>query len=199
VALVGADPLGYTTALYLAAAGVGRIAWSAVDTASAAAASALRRDVLDLNPDVSVRIGQLDLLEGAVERADDLILSTVVAAPTLEAVGTLALHCGLPIVVGCARGGRGWCGAFAGHATGQACVRCWDGPGAAAAATVSCAGTVGVIASLTALTAVKLLLNVGTVRWGTVLQYDAETSTIAEHPVSRRATCPACAPSRSNA
>jgi adenylyltransferase/sulfurtransferase len=189
--------MGYSAALYLAAAGVGEIDWYAAEEASSSSRlPQLRDEVTDLNPDVSVRIAGLDAGARSTEFARigaDLLLSTTTNPVILAAVNAVAVEHNLSLVVGYVRGMLGWTGAFVGQEEGYPCLRCWEVPWKITEHFAEEPATAGVIAPMAVLIALKMLLGLGGHRWGTVLQYDGETSRMTDHPVAKRPDCSACA------
>ena len=176
VAVGGDGALAEVVALYLAGAGVGRIALQGIDR------EALRAAIMDLNPDVEVRFGELG-------GADLLLLCN----------GTLAQIDGAaasrrPAIAG----GDGW---LVVASNASICVSCGARAAIASAAVASTSDldspARGVIGSLMALAAVKFLVGIGDPPRHAWLRFDPPRSALTEHPFERAADCPTCANARS--
>jgi molybdopterin/thiamine biosynthesis adenylyltransferase len=200
VLLVGMGGLGAPAALYLAAAGVGTLGLADPDTVSL---SNLQRQVLyqtadvgrskvevaaerltAINPHVAVETHAVWL--GAANAGDlvsryDLILDGTDDFATRFAVSDACLAHGKPLVSGALGRWTGQVGVF--H--GQPCYRCLVPEVPPDAETCSLVGVVGalagVIGSMMALEAVKLITGAGQALSGRLLIYDAlaaETRTV---------------------
>jgi molybdopterin/thiamine biosynthesis adenylyltransferase len=212
VAIVGAGGLGAPAALYLAAAGVGRL--SLIDP-DAVDISNLHRQVLyetadvgqpkvvaaarhlaDLNPHVAIapvaeRLGEANA--GALLTGHDLVLDGTDDFATRFAVNAACLAAGVPLVSGAIGRWTGQVGVF----DGRPCYRCLVPeipPDAETCVAVGVVGALaGVIGSLMAVEAIKLIVRAGEPLAGRLLIYDAlagETRTVALPPDP---ACPACA------
>lgn len=200
VAIIGAGGLGAPASLYLAAAGVGQITLIDPDVADL---SNLQRQVIfrsddvgtpkveaaaaklaALNPHVAVRPLQTaltaanaaDLLDGA-----DLVLDGTDDFATRFAVNAACVAHGKPLVSGAIGRWTGQVGVF----SGQPCYRCLVPEIPPDAETCSAVGVVGalagVIGSMMALEAVKVITGAGEPLAGRLLIYDglaAETRTV---------------------
>jgi molybdopterin/thiamine biosynthesis adenylyltransferase len=212
VAIVGAGGLGSPAALYLAAAGVGRITLIDPDKVSL---SNLQRQILfadsdldrpktlaarerlgELNPHVEVMARDqaltaataTDLLAG-----QDLVLDGCDNFETRFAVSDACLAAGIPLVSGAIGRWTGQIGVF----TGAPCYRCLVPDLPPDAETCQAVGVVGalagVIGSMMALEAIKLITGAGRPLTGRLLILDAlaaETRTVAVGPDP---SCPSCA------
>lgn len=213
VAMVGAGGLGAPAALYLAAAGVGELVLIDPDRVDR---SNLQRQVLyreadlgrskarsacealaDLNPNVSLvpleaRLGAsnaAELLKGA-----DLVLDGTDDFSTRFCVNDACLELSIPLVSGAIGRWTGQVGVF----TGRPCYRCLVPEVPPDAETCQAVGVVGalagVIGSMMALEAVKVIAGAGEALQGRLLIYDGlagegRTVRLAPDP-----NCPACAP-----
>jgi molybdopterin/thiamine biosynthesis adenylyltransferase len=211
VLMVGAGGLGAPAALYLAAAGVGTIGLVDPDTVSL---SNLQRQVLyanadvgrpkveaaterlrALNPNTTVETHPvwLDASNAeAVVAKYDLVLDGTDDFATRFAVSDACLVQGKPLVSGALGRWTGQVGVF--H--GQPCYRCLVPeipPDAETCALVGVVGALaGVIGSMMALEAVKLLTGAGEPLSGRLLIYDGlagETRTVR---IGRDPQCPSC-------
>ncbi|WP_181242701.1 HesA/MoeB/ThiF family protein [Caulobacter vibrioides] len=211
VLVVGAGGLGAPAALYLAAAGVGTIGLVDPDTVSL---SNLQRQVLyatgdvgrpkveaasehlrALNPNTSVEIHPVWLGASnaqAVVSGYDLVLDGTDDFATRFAVSDACVAQGKALVSGALGRWTGQVGVF--H--GQPCYRCLVPdipPDAETCALVGVVGALaGVIGSMMALEAVKLITGAGEPLSGRLLIYDGlagETRTVR---IGRDPQCPSC-------
>jgi len=217
VLLLGAGGLGSPAALYLAAAGVGTIGIIDMDVVDE---SNLQRQILHnmdrigerkvdsakktltlLNPDVDVatydvRLGAdnvLDIIDGY-----DLIVDGTDNFPTRYLVNDASLLKRIPVV-------HGSIFQFEGQATvfdpyNGPCYRCLIPVPPPAEQAPSCAeaGVLGVlpgiIGSIQAVEAIKMLLGLGDPLVGRLLAYDALEESFRTFKVRRDPECPACGP-----
>jgi len=217
VLLFGAGGLGSPAALYLAAAGVGTIGIIDMDVVDE---SNLQRQVLHniervgerkvdsakktltaLNPDVTVatydvRLGAdnvLDIIDGY-----DLIVDGTDNFPTRYLVNDAALLKRIPVVHGSIFRFEGQVTVFDPY--NGPCYRCLipEPPPAELAPSCAEAGVLGVlpgiIGSLQALEAIKMLLGLGDPLVGRLLAYDALEESFRTFKVQRDPACPACGP-----
>lgn len=211
VLMVGAGGLGAPAALYLAAAGVGTIGLVDPDTVSL---SNMQRQVLyatgdvgrpkveaavehlsALNPHTTVETHPLWLDEtnaGAVVAQYDLVLDGTDDFKTRFAVSDACLAHGKPLVSGALGRWTGQVGVF--H--GQPCYRCLVPEVPPDAETCSLVGVVGalagVIGSMMALEAIKLIVGVGQPLSGRLLIYDALAAETRTVRIGADPACPAC-------
>jgi molybdopterin/thiamine biosynthesis adenylyltransferase len=212
VLMVGMGGLGAPAALYLAAAGVGRIGIVDPDTV---ALSNLQRQILysgaDIDrPKVEAAAGRLAGLNGnvAVEpiaarltpdnaadlvRPYDLVLDGTDDFATRFAVNAACLAEAKPLVSGAIGRWTGQVGVF----SGRPCYRCLVPeipPEAETCATVGVVGALaGVIGSMMALEAIKLIVGAGDSLTGRLLIYDALAAETRTVRVGADPACPACA------
>jgi molybdopterin-synthase adenylyltransferase len=211
VLMVGAGGLGAPAALYLAAAGVGTIGLVDPDAVSL---SNLQRQVLyaqadvgrpkveaakehlaALNPHVSVQTHPVWLdpqnASDLVQRYD-LILDGTDDFATRFAVSDACLAHGKPLVSGALGRWTGQVGVF--H--GQPCYRCLVPevpPDAETCALVGVVGALaGVIGSMMALEAVKLITGAGEPLSGKLLIYDALAAETRTVRIGADPACPVC-------
>jgi len=215
--VVGAGGLGSPAALYLAAAGVGQIG---VVDADRVELSNLHRQILhgtgalgrpktesaatrlsDLNPEVDVRPHE-ERLEASnalrIFRDYDVILDGSDNFPTRYLVNDAAVLSGKPYVYGSIFRFDGQVSVFA--AAGGPCYRCLFAEPPAPELVPNCAeaGVLGVlpgiIGSLQALEALKLLLGIGDSLAGRLLLFDGLRLQVRELRVKRDPGCPVCGP-----
>lgn len=215
VLLLGAGGLGSPAGLYLAAAGVGTIGIIDMDVVDQ---SNLQRQVLHnldrvgdrkvdsakktltlLNPDVDVvtydtRLGAdnvLDIFDGY-----DVIVDGTDNFPTRYLVNDASLLKRIPVVHGSIFRFEGQVTVF--HPYLGPCYRCMipEAPPADLAPSCAEAGVLGVlpgiIGSIQAMEAIKLLLGLGDSLAGRLLAYDALEESFRTYRVHRDPECPAC-------
>ena len=217
VLLLGAGGLGSPAALYLAAAGVGTLGIIDMDVVDA---SNLQRQILHnmdrlgdrkvdsakktltlLNPDVNVvtydvRLGAdniLDIIDGY-----DVIVDGTDNFPTRYLVNDASLLKKIPVVYGAIFRFEGQASVF--HPYVGPCYRCLlpEPPPAELAPSCAEAGVLGVlpgiIGSIQAMEAIKILLGLGETLAGRLLAYDALEESFRTFKVPRDPDCPACGP-----
>jgi molybdopterin/thiamine biosynthesis adenylyltransferase/rhodanese-related sulfurtransferase len=215
VLLLGAGGLGSPAALYLAAAGVGTLGIVDMDVVDA---SNLQRQILhnmdrigerkvdsakktltQLNPDVDVvtydvRLGAdnvLDIIDGY-----DVIVDGTDNFPTRYLLNDASLLQRIPVVHGSIFRFEGQVSVFKPYE--GPCYRCLlpEPPPAELAPSCSEAGVLGVlpgiVGSIQAVEAIKLLLDLGDPLIGRLLAYDALDETFRTFKVRRDPECPAC-------
>ncbi len=211
VLLVGMGGLGAPAALYLAAAGVGTLGLADPDTVSL---SNLQRQVLyqtadvgrpkvevaaerlaAINPHVAVETHAvwLDVANaGELVSRYDLILDGTDDFATRFAVSDACVARGKPLVSGALGRWTGQVGVF--H--GRPCYRCLVPdvpPDAETCALVGVVGALaGVIGSMMALEAVKLITGAGQVLSGRLLIYDALAAETRTVRIGADPACPTC-------
>lgn len=217
VALVGAGGLGSPVALYLAAAGVGCLKVIDFDVVersnlqrqilhsdngtgmakSKSAAAAVKR----LNPGVQVQaIGERimpdnveDLLRGA-----DIVIDGSDNFPTRYLLNDAAAKLGMPLVYGAVHRYEGQVGVFWSAKAHSPCYRCLfpEAPGSDVAPNCVEAGVLGVlpgiIGTLQATEAIKLILGIGAPLIGKILHYDALQASFREIRLAKDPACPIC-------
>jgi sulfur-carrier protein adenylyltransferase/sulfurtransferase len=217
VLLLGAGGLGSPAALYLAAAGVGTLGIVDMDVVDA---SNLQRQILhnmdrigerkvdsakktltELNPDVDVvtydvRLGAdnvLDVIDGY-----DVIVDGTDNFPTRYLLNDASLLKRIPVVHGSIFRFEGQVSVFQPYV--GPCYRCLlpEPPPPELAPSCSEAGVLGVlpgiVGSIQALEAIKLLLDLGDPLVGRLLAYDALEQSFRAFKVRRDPQCPACGP-----
>jgi sulfur-carrier protein adenylyltransferase/sulfurtransferase len=223
VVLVGAGGLGSPAALYLAAAGVGRLALVDDDRVER---SNLQRQVLHaearigmrkvesaraalvaLNPRIEVGMHALRLDAGNVESVlgdCDVVIDGADNFPTRYLLSDACVRLGKPLVYGAVQRFDGQLGVFdAGRHRGRSpCYRCLfpQPPPPEAAPNCAEAGVLGVlpgvIGLLQATEAIKLLLEIGESLDGRLLTFDALAMRFRESRLRPDPDCVVCAPGR---
>ncbi len=215
VLLLGAGGLGSPAALYLAAAGVGTIGIIDMDVVDA---SNLQRQILHnmdrigdrkvdsakktitaMNPDVDVvtydtRLGADNILE--IIDGYDVIVDGTDNFPTRYLVNDAALLKRIPVVHGSIFRFEGQVTVFDPY--NGPCYRCMipEPPPAELAPSCAEAGVLGVlpgiVGSVQALEAIKIILGLGDPLVGRLLAYDALDQSFRTFKVRRDPQCPAC-------
>jgi molybdopterin/thiamine biosynthesis adenylyltransferase/rhodanese-related sulfurtransferase len=217
VLLLGAGGLGSPAALYLAAAGVGTLGIVDMDVVDA---SNLQRQILhnvdrigerkvdsakktltQLNPDVDVvtydvRFGAdnvLDIIDGY-----DVVVDGTDNFPTRYLLNDASLLKRIPVVHGSIFRFEGQVSVFAPYE--GPCYRCLlpEPPPPELAPSCAEAGVLGVlpgiVGSIQALEAIKIVLDLGDPLVGRLLAYDALEQSFRSFKVRRDPECPACGP-----
>jgi molybdopterin-synthase adenylyltransferase len=215
VLVVGAGALGSPVAAYLAGAGVGRLGILDEDgvelsnlhrqhlhftpDVGAPKASSAAAKLAFLNPEVVVEPYQVRFEEAnaaALVEGHDLVVDCSDSFATRYAVNAACCATGVPFVEGGVVGTSGLVMAI--RPGESACYRCAfpEPPPPGAAPTCAEAGVLGpaagVIGSLQALEAIRLLTGVGEPLLGAFLQVDLATHDFLRVAVQRRADCPDC-------
>ncbi len=215
VLLIGAGGLGSPAALYLAAAGVGTIGIVDYDTVDA---TNLQRQILHnverigmpktdsaretlsaLNPDVKVVTHNERLTAGnalKIMAGYDIVVDGGDNFPTRYLVNDASLHLETPVVHGSIFRFEGQVSVF--HPYQGPCYRCLFPEPPPPELSPSCAeaGVLGVlpgiIGSIEAMEAIKLLLGIGDPLTGRLLIYDALEEDFSTVNLSRDPECQAC-------
>jgi sulfur-carrier protein adenylyltransferase/sulfurtransferase len=216
ILLIGAGGLGSPAALYLAAAGVGRIGivdddrvdtsnlqrqvlHSTAELGESKAASA-RSSIEELNPDVEVVTYEERLTSENVDRVLaegwELVVDGADNFPTRYLLNDASVWHEIPVVHGSIYRFEGQATVFKPYE--GPCYRCLFPQPPPPELAPSCAeGGVlgvlpGVIGSLQANEAIKLALEIGKPLIGRLLLFDALTTTFSEVTVRRDPNCPVC-------
>ncbi|MFP5372317.1 MAG: molybdopterin-synthase adenylyltransferase MoeB [Actinomycetes bacterium] len=217
VLLLGAGGLGSPAALYLAAAGVGTLGVVDMDVVDASnlqrqilhimdrigerKVDSAKKTIVGINPDINVdthdvRLGADNILD--VISGYDVIVDGTDNFPTRYLLNDAALKAGgIPVV-------HGSIFRFEGQITvldparGGPCYRCFipEPPPAELAPSCAEAGVLGVlpgiIGSLQAMEAIKLLLGLGEPLVGRLLAYDSLDESFRTFKMRKDPACPAC-------
>jgi len=217
VLIVGAGGLGSPAACYLAASGVGHIVLADDDRVEL---SNLQRQILHttervnqpkaesgrttlaaLNPEVRVtalvaRLADAQLSEEVAQA--DVVLDCSDNFATRHAINRACVAQRTPLVAGAAIRYAGQVAVFDRRDAHAPCYHCVFSEDAADVVTESCATTgvfaplVGIIGSVQAGEALKILTGIGQTLSGRLLQLDARTMRWRESRVTRDAACPVC-------
>ena len=215
VLLLGAGGLGSPSALYLAAAGVGTVGIIDMDVVDE---SNLQRQILHnidrvgerkvdsakktltmLNPDVNVvthdtRLGADNVMDLLGQY--DIVVDGADNFPSRYLLNDAALKTGTPVVHGSIFRFEGQATVFKPH--DGPCYRCFvpEPPPAELAPSCAEAGVLGVlpgiVGSIQAMEAIKLILGLGDDLSGRLLTYDALEQSFRTYKIMRDPACPAC-------
>ena len=215
VLLLGAGGLGSPSALYLAAAGVGTIGIIDMDVVDQ---SNLQRQIIHnmdrigdrkvdsakktltlLNPDVNVVAHDMRLdasnVVGLLEQYD-VVVDGADNFPSRYLLNDASLKTGTPVVHGSIFRFEGQATVFKPH--DGPCYRCFlaEPPPPELAPSCAEAGVLGVlpgiIGSIQAMVAIKLILGIGDSLSGRLLAYDSLEESFFTYKVLRDPNCPAC-------
>jgi molybdopterin/thiamine biosynthesis adenylyltransferase len=213
VLVIGAGALGSPVATYLAGAGVGRLG---VLDDDAVEPSNLHRQHLHftpdvgqpkahsavaklqfLNPDISIRPYQVRFDDGNADGlvlGHDLVVDCSDSFATRYAVNAACVRAGVDLVEG---GVAGWQGLVMGiRPRVSACYRCAFPEPPESAPTCAGAGVLGpaagIVGSLQALEALKLLAGLDDLLLDAFLQLDLRTADVLRVATQRRPDCPDC-------
>jgi adenylyltransferase/sulfurtransferase len=216
VLVVGAGGLGSPVALYLAAAGVGRLIIAdfdrvdltnlqrqilhATDRIGTAKAESARRTLHALNPEIEiVPIGRRlegELLQEQVAASDAVVDGSDNFA-TRFAVNAACVATGRPLIAGAVIRWEGQVSVYTGR-PGDPCYRCLYGNGGQVEDTCSengiLAPVAGIVGSIQATETLKVLSGVGTTLAGRLLILDALEMRFRTLTLTRDPACPVCGP-----
>ena len=219
IAMIGAGGLGSPAALYLAAAGVGRLSLIDDDVVDR---SNLQRQVLHtdarigmaktesarltlsaLNPSVRIHTEQTRLSAVNVESliaGHDLVIDGADNFPTRYLLDAACRRLRIPMIYGAVHRFSGQVSVFDSRDAASPCYRCLfpEPPTPAESPNCSEAGVLGVlpgtIGLLQATEAIKLILRKGRPLVGRLLCYEALDATFRELKLPRDPACPGCGP-----
>ncbi len=216
VAIVGAGGLGSPVALYLAAAGVGHLAiidhdvvdlsnlqrqiLHTVDRIGRPKVDSARQTLAAINPDTQVVAHRTQLQASNILellRDYDLIIDGADNFPTRYLINDASLHLRIPVVHGSIFRFEGQASVFMPYV--GPCYRCLFAEPPPPELSPNCAeagvfGVLpGIIGSIQAMEAIKLLLGIGDSLAGRLLLYDALEQDFSTVRVKRNPDCPACA------
>ena len=210
VLLASLEPGVTTAALYLAAAGVGRLgladtailcaadlgaalAFSAADVGqprACAVASSVRR----VSPTVDTLLVE-EPSNGLTHGGWDLLLCAAVDDAVVAALNRASIAARLPLLVVHARAAGGWVAGLAGYDPRLPCWECTRPGEQPLGAITRHAGTsisAAVVGTIAALETVKLLLDIGTAIRGRRIVYDPGTSGLRASALQKQDHCRTC-------
>ncbi len=215
VLLIGAGGLGSPAALYLAAAGVGTLGivdfdivdssnlqrqiLHSVDRIGMPKVESARETLIALNPDVKIRMHDVRLsAENILEIMSeyDVVVDGGDNFPTRYLINDASLHLEIPVVHGAIFRFEGQASVF--KAYEGPCYRCLfpQPPPPELAPSCAEAGVLGVlpgiVGSIEAMEAIKLILGIGEPLVGKLLTYDALEQEFRQLKLRRNPECPAC-------
>ncbi len=211
VAVVGLGGIGGPAAMYLTAAGIGElvliddddVALSnlqrqvqfGMDNLGAPKVEAAKAGLAELNPHVRVAAVEERLsLDNAAALLDgcDLVIDGTDDFATRFAVNAACVTAGVPLVSGALGRWNGQVGVF----SGRPCYRCLVSeipPEAETCARVGVIGALaGVVGSMAALEAIKIITGAGRALTGRLLLYDGLAGTARTVTVAPDPACPVC-------
>ena len=214
--IVGAGGLGSPTALYLGSAGVGHITVVDHDTVDATnlqrqiahtladvgqpKAQSIQQSIAAINPDVQVTVitrrADDELLNDLVQHAD-VVLDCTDNFATRHAINRACAKHGKPLVSGAAIRFDGQVTVYDPRDTQSPCYACVF-PESATLEEAQCATMgvfaplVGIIGSMQAAEALKLLMGIGQALTGRLLMVDARSMSWSEITMPRNADCTVC-------
>jgi molybdopterin/thiamine biosynthesis adenylyltransferase len=212
VSIIGAGALGGPAALYLAAAGVGRIElwdddrversnlqrqiqFAEADTGAEKGARLAAR-ISALDPGIAVSV-QLSRFTDGARPSGNILIDATDNFEARFALNAFAHANGRYLVSGAASGWSGQVSVFASGVTAEApCYRCWIPEMPPAAEACDEVGVVGAITGMTgsamALEAVKLITGAGDPLIGRILLIDGLRSEMRSVHLRRDSQCPVC-------
>lgn len=216
--IVGAGGLGSPVALYLGSAGVGHITVVDPDTVDATnlqrqiahtlldvgkpKAQSVQESIASINPDVQVTVitqrADNALLHDLVQQAD-VVLDCTDNFATRHAINRACVKHGKPLVSGAAIRFDGQVTVYDPRDASSPCYACVF-PESSTFAEAQCATMgvfaplVGIIGSVQAAEALKLLTGVGQALTGRLLMLDARSMMWSEIKMPRNAACAVCNP-----
>jgi molybdopterin/thiamine biosynthesis adenylyltransferase len=216
VLIVGMGGLGSPVAMYLAAAGVGHLILVDDDvveisnlqrqlahreaTVGDSKVESARQTLLGLNSEISIttvnqRVDRA-LLEQLISRPVDLVVDACDNFSTRFAINAVCVKHQVPLVSGAAIRLEGQVAVFDSRQPDSPCYQCLyqggDDEQMSCSRNGVLAPVVGVIGSMQALEAIKVLSGMGKSLCGRLLLFDAMTSSWRELRLSRDPACTAC-------
>ncbi len=221
VLLIGVGGLGSPVALYLAAAGVGQltladgakvdlpdlqrqIIYNASDV-DRLKVEAAKKHLLSLNPEIQVnalphRLSDERLTEQVA--LTDIVVDASDNFTTRFAINRACVQAGKPLVSGAAIGMQGQVAVFYGSEPDLPCYACLyeenNAPADRCAESGVLGPLVGVIGSLQAVEAIKVLLGIGESLCGYLLRVNALDMAIDKVKLRKDPQCVVCSPNNSN-
>ena len=215
VLIIGLGGLGSPVAMYLAAAGIGHLILCDFDSVDLSnlqrqiihstqdigkpKVDSARDSLLALNPQIKVTplYKQLDEESLTKQIANvDIVLDCTDNLPTRFAINQACVQTKTPLISGAATRMEGQLSVFKGYLPDSPCYRCLYPSDEILSETCSQTGIlaplVGIIGSLQALEAMKVIMNVGDTLTGEVLLLDALTMEFNRIKLAKNPKCPIC-------
>ncbi len=215
VLIIGLGGLGSPVAMYLAAAGIGHLILCDFDSVDLSnlqrqiihstqdigkpKVDSARDSLLALNPQIKVTplYKQLDEESLTKQIANvDIVLDCTDNLPTRFAINQACVQTKTPLISGAATRMEGQLSVFKGYLPDSPCYRCLYPSDDILSETCSQTGIlaplVGIIGSLQALEAMKVIMNVGDTLTGEVLLLDALTMEFSRIKLAKNPKCPIC-------
>jgi adenylyltransferase/sulfurtransferase len=213
--VIGAGGLGSPAAMYLAAAGIGQLAIADHDVVDLSnlqrqllhrnadigrAKTASARDtLLSINPDILITALPVSLQDAALDeqvRLADVVLDCSDNFATRFSVNTACVNQRTPLVSGAAIRMQGQLAVFDSRKENSPCYSCLYKEGEDAEQTCAETGVlaplVGIIGSMQALEAIKLILSVGNSLAGRLVVFDGLQHEWRTLKLLRDPACPVC-------
>ncbi len=196
VAVLGNDEVASTAAVYLAAAGVGRLARDAAPHTAVSCVSTRE----DVNPDSRTITLPARLTVGTaaeIARRSDVVVAGGLAHDMCVLLNVACVAQRTPLVWGRAQGIVGELTTLAGHWADAPCYGClcggpaWQLPTSAGVAELA-GVTAAFVGSLLATEVIKIVTGVDPLLTGRLLRYDALDSTLREVAVAKDPSCTTC-------
>lgn len=217
ILIVGLGGLGSPAALYLAAAGVGRLSFADFDTVetsnlqrqiahSTSRVGQLKTDsaktaCLDINPNCDIQTINFALDE---EDLETLIPNCTVVLdcsdnfPTRFAVNAACVKHKVPLVSGAAIRFDGQISVYDSRQPDAPCYRCLHGEGGGSVDTCAQAGilgpVVGMVGCVQAIEALKIITDIGDTLAGRLVLFDGLSMDWNEIQLRKNPACPVCSP-----
>lgn len=213
--IVGMGGLGSPIALYLAAAGVGKLILAdfdrvelsnlqrqiahSVDRIDQLKTHSARRACHDLNPDIEIETIDYALdeddLDEVVTRVD-IVVEGSDNFPTRFAVNAACVRNRVPLVSGAAIRSDGQISVFRNDKPDSPCYRCLFAEGAGDGETCAMTGVfgpvVGIVGCMQAMETIKVLLDIGTDLSGRLLLLDGMAMEWNDIKLNKDPECPVC-------
>jgi len=215
VLIIGLGGLGSPVAMYLAAAGVGHLILCDFDSVDLSnlqrqiihttqdigkpKVDSARDSLLALNPQIKVTPLYQQLNQESLTKQIanvDIVLDCTDNLPTRFAINQACVQTKTPLISGAATRMEGQLSVFKGYLPYSPCYRCLYTSDEILSETCSQTGIlaplVGIIGSLQALEAMKVIMNVGDTLTGEVLLLDALTMEFNRIKLAKNPNCPIC-------
>ncbi len=215
VLIIGLGGLGSPVAMYLAAAGIGHLILCDFDSVDLSnlqrqiihstqdigkpKVDSARDSLLALNPQIKVTPLYKQLDEESLTKQIsnvDIVLDCTDNLPTRFAINQACVQTKTPLISGAATRMEGQLSVFKGYLPDSPCYRCLYPSDEILSETCSQTGIlaplVGIIGSLQALEAMKVIMNVGDTLTGEVLLLDALTMEFNRIKLAKNPKCPIC-------